>query len=247
MEARQMNEVVTQAEREEIIGISQPIVTAARALSVNTHAEYAKAGESLKEIKGAMKRLAEKKALVLNPALDTVKRIRDLFRGPEEELALAENLHKRALIAFDDEQEQIRRREQARLDDIARRDRETKEAAAKKLRDDAEAARLAGDEKKAERLETRAEVKQDQAATVVAAVAQTEPPRVSGTSIRENWSAVVTDKAALIAAVAAGVVPEMALEPNSKFLNNQAKAMKRELRYPGVTATVEKIMASRGT
>jgi hypothetical protein len=242
-----MQEVVTPAERQELSELVSPLISAARTFEVVTHAGYAEAGTRLKTIKGAQKRLADKKAALVNPVNATLKAIRDLFRGPEEELTQAESLYKRSMIAFDDEQEQIRRREQAKLDEIARKDRETKEAAAKKLRDEAEAARLAGDTKKAERLETRADVRQEAANTVVAATAQTEAPRVTGTSIRENWSAVVTDKTALIAAVAAGTVPEMALDPNSKFLNNQAKAMKRELKYPGVTATVEKILASGST
>jgi hypothetical protein len=244
VEKFKMSDVVTPAERQEITELVSPLITAARTFEVVTHAGYAEAGSRLKTIKGAQKRLADKKAALVNPVNATLKAIRDLFRGPEEELVQAEGLYKRSMIAFDDEQEEIRRREQAKLDEIARKEREKNEAAAAKARQDAQDARAAGDDKKADRLEAKADVRQDAAATVVAATAQTEAPRVAGTSIRENWSATVTDRMALVQAIAAGTVPITAFEPNMKFLNNQAKAMKRELRYPGVTATVEKIMAS---
>jgi hypothetical protein len=242
-----MTDVVSPAERQEIVAFASPMITAARACEVTTHAGYAKAGTQLKAIKGAQKALEVKKKKVLDPALAAVKAIRELFAGPEAELVQAENLYKRAMIAFDDEQAEIRQAEQRRLDDIARREREKVQAAADKARQDAEAARAAGDEKKADRLEAKADAKQDQAHTVVAATAQTEAPRVAGTAVREVWSATVTDLMVLVKAVAAGEVPLFAIEPNLKFLNNQARAMKRELKYPGVTATVEKSLAARSS
>jgi hypothetical protein len=240
-----MSEVVSQAEQEEITKLVNPLVLAAREFRVVSRAGYSEAGDRLMRIKTAQKELAAKKKKVLDPALAAVKAIRDLFAGPEAEIAEAEGLYKRVMIAFDDEQERIRQEEQRKLDDIARREREKNEAAARKALEDAEAARQAGDKKKAERLEQKAEVAADRAATVVAATVQAEPPRVSGASIREIWSAIVTDRKALIAAVAAGTVPELALEPNMKFLDNQARALKRDLKYPGVTATVEKSLAAR--
>ena len=49
----------------------------------------------------------------------------------------------------------------------------------------------------------------------------------------------MTDLAALVAAVAAGEVPLAALEPHLPFLNQQARALKDELRYPGVQVVVD--------
>lgn len=53
------------------------------------------------------------------------------------------------------------------------------------------------------------------------------------------WSAEVTDKMALVKAVAAGKVPLMALEANMTYLNGQAKLLKSEFAVPGVAARKE--------
>jgi len=239
-----VSEVVTQAEQEAITKLVNPLVVAAREFKVITHAGYEQAGERLKLIKGAQKELAAKKKKVLDPALAAVKAIRDLFAAPEAEIAEAEGLIKRSMISFDDEQEKLRREEQRKLDEAARKEREKAEAIEAENRRKAEEARVAGDTKKAQRLEEKADVAADRAATVVAAQVIREPPRVSGTSIRENWSAVVTDRNALVAAVAAGTVSALALEPSMPFLNKMAKAMKKEMNIPGVTAVVEKSLAA---
>lgn len=239
-----MTEVVTQAEREAITKLVNPLIVAAREFKVVTHEGYAQAGDRLKLIKGAQKELAAKKKKVLDPAQAAVKAIKDLFFPPEAELDEAEALYKRSMIAYDDQQEAIRRDEQRKLDEAARVQREKAEEQARKNREAADAAREAGNVEAAERFETRAVVAADKAATIVPATVQREAPRVAGVSIRENWSAVVTDRKALIAAVAQGSVPELALAPDMVFLNKMAKAMKKELAYPGVTAVVDKGMAA---
>jgi len=67
-------------------------------------------------------------------------------------------------------------------------------------------------------------------------MASTPMPKAQGvTSSGEGvFSAEVTDLMELVKAVAAGKVPLFAIEANQKFLNNQAKAMKQLLAYPGV-------------
>jgi hypothetical protein len=48
------------------------------------------------------------------------------------------------------------------------------------------------------------------------------------------WSAEVISLKMLCQAVAAGTVPEQAIMANTTFLNNQARALKKALNYPGV-------------
>lgn len=67
-------------------------------------------------------------------------------------------------------------------------------------------------------------------------------PKVAGLGIRTTWEAIVIDKLALIKAVAAGQAPLEAVEPNMTFLNNQARALKGSLKYPGVAARENKSM-----
>ena len=70
-------------------------------------------------------------------------------------------------------------------------------------------------------------------------------PKVQGMSVRETWSAEVTDLKALVSAVAAGRVPIQALSANQVFLNQQARAMKRDLNYPGVRAVSDENLSRR--
>lgn len=57
-----------------------------------------------------------------------------------------------------------------------------------------------------------------------------------GPVLRRVWGAEVTDFAALVKAVAEGKVSDLALEPNMKFLNAQAKSFKEKLQIAGVRA-----------
>lgn len=57
-----------------------------------------------------------------------------------------------------------------------------------------------------------------------------------GPTIRTYWDAEVFDKSALIKAVAEGRVSDLALEPNSTFLRQQAVSFKDKLNIDGVRA-----------
>lgn len=60
-------------------------------------------------------------------------------------------------------------------------------------------------------------------------------PKVKGVSAAaEKYKATVTNMVDLVKAVAEGKVPILALEPNEKFLRQQANSMKQLLNYPGV-------------
>ena len=62
------------------------------------------------------------------------------------------------------------------------------------------------------------------------------PIRTAGVAPKETWSAEVSDKMALVKAVAAGKVPLAALEPNMTYLNGQVRLLKKEFQVPGVKA-----------
>lgn len=235
---------ITAQDRKEITEPASTIVALARGFGVVSAETFEAAAVHLKDVKAAQERLEDKKRTLLNPVNATLKAIRDLFRAPEEELVLAENLFKRSMLGYSEEQNRIRRDEQRKADERAETERRRLEKEAREAEDRARAAREAGDIKKAEKLEAKADARADAAAAVVPAIIQRESPRVSGISERENWSAVVTDLAALVSAIAAGKVPLSAVEANMKVLNSQAKSLKRELNWPGVRAVVDKIMAA---
>lgn len=255
-----MSEVLTLTpeERKAITTAASPLITAARACVVSSQVDYSKAADQLKAIKAAQQLLKAKKDKLMNPLKAAVAEAKALFAAPETELDEAEGLYKRAMIAYADEQDRLRREEQARLDREAAAERERKEAASRKALQDAEAARAAGNEKKAERLETKAETLADTAATIVAPQAQRAAPKAKGVSQAEYWSGVVVDFEQLVIAVAATImrnkwsgadvkerlesypaVPITALLANQPVLNQMARSLKRELKWPGVTPVRE--------
>jgi hypothetical protein len=65
-------------------------------------------------------------------------------------------------------------------------------------------------------------------------VIQAAAPKPTGSVARKTYSAEVVDLKALVAAVAAGTVPLMAILPNESFIGNQARAMKEAFSMPGV-------------
>jgi hypothetical protein len=64
-------------------------------------------------------------------------------------------------------------------------------------------------------------------------VVQALVSRPTGSVGRKYYKCKVTDFKALVAAVAAGTVPIMALEANQSFLNNQADQFKEGFSFPG--------------
>lgn len=240
---------ITDQERQEIRGAGSQLHNLARTHRVTDQATYDAAGGWLKQIKAAQKALTDKKMAVVRPINQALAAARELFRAPEAALEEAENLFKRSMISYTDEQERLRREEQRQAEDAARKERERLEAEARAREQRAAELRAKGNEKAAEKQEAKADQARDVAAGVVAPVIQREPVRTAGVATRENWSAVVTSLEELVKAIAGvdelkGRVPLQAVCPDMKFLNNQARAMKKELNYPGVRPARETILAA---
>jgi len=73
-----------------------------------------------------------------------------------------------------------------------------------------------------------------------------EMPKAEGLSFRSNFRAEVTDLALLVKAVAGGEAPIGTLLANLPMLNQMARAMKQELRLPGVRVVEERIASQKG-
>lgn len=241
------------------------VVGVARELKITNAVERENASETLKRIKAAQHNLEARKNSVLKPLKGVIKTLSEWFAVPEADLDTSEGMVKREILAWDDEQERLRKERQRELDAQAERERERLRAealakekkaqeAADRAREQAEAARQAGDLHKAERIENRAAATESrlltaaqeaqEAAQMVVAPIVPDAPRISGEQHRLLWSAEVHDKIALAKAVVEGKVPAMAITPNMVFLNNQAKAMRSELNYPGVKPRSQRILAS---
>lgn len=189
------------------------------------------ASEDLKRVKGLAREIDDQRKEITGPLDLAKKRVMDLFRKPAEFLERAEITIKNACIAFDREQERIRREQQAEAARAA-------DAERKRLSDEAAAQAKAGNAETAHAIE--------QAAQMVAPVPVViDRPRIAGEAMREVWRAEVTDLVALARAVADGLVAAENILPNGPVLNGQARALKGALAIPGVKAVAERVLASR--
>jgi hypothetical protein len=113
-------------------------------------------------------------------------------------------------------------------------ERKAQEAARKAAEDEA-LARAAALEKEATP-EAKAEAEAIIQAPVLAPqiILPSSVPKGYGTFTRKTWKASVTDLRALVRGVAEGFVPLQAIAVNEAWLNGQARALRAELKYPGV-------------
>lgn len=208
-------------EAKQLIAQTDAILAEAESYKVSTAQQFADAGDVLKRIKGHQKKLDETESGITKPINDGLKAIRDLFRGPKERAAKAESLVKRAMIAYSEEQERIRREEQRKADEAAQKERDRLAAQAAK-------AAASGKVEKAEALEERA-------STVVAPVIHREAPKVSGVNMREAWKFEITDDS---------LVPREYLSVDEKKIRAVVSALKGGTSIPGVRVYSEKQLAS---
>ncbi len=231
----------------------QDIVPRAQAALVRNNDEYMAASGMLIAITG----LRDEIAATFNPhikaAHDLHKALLTQRKKFDEPLDLAETLLKQRVGKFLQEEERKRRDEERRLQEQERlraeaEEKERKRQAQEQALADAIAAEQAGNAGAAEKILTVAAEEAAAPAPVYVApvVIASSVPRISGMSLRETWSATVTDLMALVKAVAAGTVPLEAVAADMVFLRRQATALKGNLRYPGVQSVSSSSMAVRG-
>jgi len=212
-------------------GEAAGILEIAKCYEIDSHEMFEMAADELKKIKARAKELDEKRKAITGPLDEVKKQIMGLFNPPLQMLEQAETILKRAIGTYHDKIEQERREAEARAQEEARRERERLEKlAAKQLEK--------GNEEKAAML-------QEQAAFTQPVAAVQPQAKASGISMRETWHAEVTDKMALIKAVATGQVPHTVLDANMPVLNKMAIALKGDMNYPGVCAVMERAVAAR--
>lgn len=220
-------------ETSEIQQASSTTLTEAKAFKIVAATQFTEAGEKLKGIMALKKKIAETFDPHIDRAYKAHKELVAEKKSHEAPLVEAEGHIKRAMLGYQQEQERIRREAEAKAQEEARKQREKLEAQAAK----------AAEKGKTE----KAEALQVAAASVVTPIIPPTVPKVAGISTRITYRASVENIKALAAAVGAGTIPEMAVLPNMPFLNNQARAMKETLAYPGVKVEQETGIASRST
>ncbi len=182
-------------------------------------------------------------------------------------LAQAKLIVKKAVMAFQQDQEKIRLEVEAKAQaaaDAERRKLEAKAAEAQakaaeeaeRLRKEAEAAAAAGRTSEAAKLTARADTKvaageqkaaqlQTRAAGVIAPIIPSSVQKVAGMSNRKTKKAVVVDKMKVLQGIVSGLIPIGAADLNEAFLNAQARLQGDDLNYPGIEVVEESGISSR--
>lgn len=209
----------------ELVDSADRFLASARAsyAVIKTADEFEAAALDLQSIKGAQKALEAKRTSAVNPLNGVVKTINEWFKKPAEALKAAEDVIKGGMIGFQNEQERIRREQEAKAAEQLRKEREKLEVQAAK-------AVAKGNVERAEALQASA------AALPTTVEIASAAPRVSGISGRSTWQAAVKDKAAFIKYVAEHPEWLNLVDINMVALNGLARSQKSALALPGVEA-----------
>lgn len=198
------------------------IVADAGAFKIATNVSFQLAAEELKRIKGCAKKLGDLRKSMTQP-LDAAKQaIMDFFRGPSEQLEVAEKTLKDAMSAYQKELERKAAEDRKRAEEARLQEQERLQVAAAKA---AESGRT-----------DHAMDLIQQAATVAAApVAVRETPSVKGISFRETWRFEITDES---------LIPREYLIVDETKIRKVVLVMKEKTSIPGVRAYSDKQVAA---
>lgn len=142
-------------------------LTCAEGIVISSSSMYALASDELKAIKTRYKELEEKRVAITRPMDLAKKLVMDLFRQPLANLAEAETFLKNGMLTYANEQERLRKVEQARLDAIAKAERDRLEAEAREV--EREVQRKAAAEKaEVDRISNEARIKREAEAKAAA-------------------------------------------------------------------------------
>jgi uncharacterized membrane protein YqiK len=219
---------------------------------------YKAAADDLANVKAFAKTVDEQRKAITQPLDVAKKSVMALYNPAVDFLEDAEIILKAAMVKYVNEQERIaaesrRVAEVAAAAERAELVKQAAEALAQALAAEqavkaaaetgnTEAAAVA--QQKLEEATAQTNAVAMQAQLVIAAPVATMA-KIAGTSTQVRWNATVRDFKTLVDAVAKGSVPIEALLPNETFLNNQAKALKDNLQYPGVCAVPTTIISQR--
>lgn len=218
-----------------------------RAVNIVDAASCQQTSLLLRSIKGVQQEIERWFAPHIKAAQDTKRKADEARKALVDEqdrmlapLVAAEGAVKRALLAWEHDQEQRRQAEERRLQDEARRAAE--EAT---LNAAAELEREAVDTGDASMLAEALDII-EQPVDVPAVHVKSTVPTVQGVVYRDNWKAHPgINLKQLAAAVASGAAPESFLVANMTAINQWARATKGGQSIPGIRVINDRQVASR--
>lgn len=240
-----MSELVVS--KQELASDSQRWAEKASALAVVDRDSYLNASQLLRSVKNLRSQIQTWFAPHIEAAMETKRKAeaarkaladeRDRMEAP---LVNAEGKLKKALLAWDEQQEALRREEERRLQAEAQAQAEavTLEAAAAL---ELEANATGNDAMRQE----AADILAQPIEAPVISVAKLNP-KVQGITFRDNWKAhPEIDVKALAAAVANGTAPTTFLTPNLTAINQFARATQGAQPVPGIKFYNDRQIAAR--
>lgn len=223
-------------------------LTYAQGVTIASADDSIVAQEARASINTRIKTLTDARLALTRPIDVAKKVIMDFFGGPIGVLEQAKGLLDGKVIAYDNEQEQVRKEAQRKLDEAAQRERDriaaeaterqrVADEEAQRLRDEATALEAAGDISGAEKLankackveekaQARVEVLQDRAAQVVAPIISRGSAKAPGSMFRDNWKWRLTDIAKVSASFKHEVPRDAAIDAIVKSMKGDAESIK---------------------
>ena len=219
-----------------------------QSLTITDPAGCVQASHLLRSIKGVRADIQRWFAPHVEAAMETKrkaetarKQLTDEQERMEAPLVNAEGVVKRALLAWEREEEARRREEEQRLQAEAQRQAEADTLAA------AAELELAGHALGDAEMLAEADAILDQPIEAPAVVVRSTVPKVQGISYRDNWTVhPEINVRALAAAVVSGAAPATFLQPNLTAIRQWAKATQGGQTIPGIKVVNDRQIAARG-
>jgi hypothetical protein len=231
-----------------------------RTLLIKTVDDYECAAMVLKQAKTTLDIIETARTKITGPLNQALKAANAQAKTAAAPYLEEEVIIKRAMIAYDDVQEEMREEEQRKANAIAQAEQDRLQAiadaatrkadlASKALRDEAERVQAEGDARAAEKLlgradsiDSRAQAKADEfndrASQVVAVVSDRAAPKVGGIAIPKVWDFEVTDES---------LIPREYFELDHTRLRKVVMALKGLCKIPGIRVFQIKRMSATRT
>jgi len=222
----------------QVVKLEQEINTAvakAESMAIGNPEQYQEGALFLKEIKTVQKNVTEYWGTLKTSAHKTWKEICGKEKDMLDPLKAVEAITKKLQLCYQNEQEQIRRKEEARRQAIE--DARVEKERQKLLK---EAEKLKTPELKEQRL-----IEADEIVANVIAV-ETSVPKVKGQSIRKTWKAKIVNKKAFLAAALKDENLLSFVSIDNGELNRMAGKRGGNLKYPGIEFYEEQSLSSTG-
>lgn len=206
-----MNKLELNLDQKKIITQAEKITKDLSTFVISNQAEYDRAGEYRKDIKGAYKQIEEIRFSFTRPLDDLKKKWLEFFGIPLTKLENADKILEKGRLVYYRDQERIRLEQEEKL----RKAAEKKQA---ELDKKAAEARGKGDEAKATKYE-------EKSANVVAPVLAPTVEKTAGISGRKNWKFEIIDE---------DLIPRKYLTPDLIQIGKEVRAVGENLVIPGI-------------